>query len=37
MPITKFECVRPAWPAKPKLRMAKAIGMVSGVFVKGRR
>ena len=37
MQITMFEHARPAWLAKTKLRMAKEIAMLSGIFVEGRR
>ena len=37
MQIAIFEHARPAWLAKKKLRMAKEIAMVSGIFVDGRR
>ena len=37
MQITMFEHARPAWLAITKLRMAKEIAMLSGIFVEGRR
>ena len=37
MQITLFEHARPAWLAKTKLRAAKEIAMLSGIFVEGGR
>ena len=37
MEIRMIERARPAWPAKTKLRMAKELAIVSGIFVEGRR